>query len=131
MTEVRFRYAREDLLRAVADRKGLSLTMLLRSLADSALASEGFPVGEREWALVANGTVRLITRGAKPDLADSSHHPAGYSPVDGDVWLPIVNADSESFDTAQHYRLPPLPLRVDGERVVRVYPVVPKSWEHA
>jgi hypothetical protein len=46
-TEVRFRYAREDLLRAVAERKGVSLTMLMRSLADSAVASEGLPEAER------------------------------------------------------------------------------------
>lgn len=46
-------------------------------------------------------------------------------------WLPIENEDMQPFDPAQHWRLKPLALRVDGERVVRTYPVVAKSQEHA
>jgi hypothetical protein len=52
------------------------------------------------------------------------------TPADA-VWLPIVNRDSEPFDPAQHWRMKPLPLRVEGETVIREYPVVLKSQEHA
>ncbi|WP_369723670.1 hypothetical protein AB8Z38_06775 [Bradyrhizobium sp. LLZ17] len=45
MPDVGFRYDRPDLLRAVAERRGVGLSTLLRSLADAAVASEGFPVG--------------------------------------------------------------------------------------
>lgn len=123
MTEVRFRYAREDLLRAAAERKGLSLTMLMRSLADSAVASEGFPVAEQQYCLVKDG--ELISTSFKPSRADIER-------LGGDAaWLPVENEDNAPFDPALHYRLKPLPLRLDGDRVVRVYPVVPKSMEHA
>lgn len=113
-----FRYAREDLLKAVADRRGMRLSTLLRSLADSALASEGFPVAEQQYCLVRDG-----------ELVSTSFKPAKES--DGGEWLPIENEDNQPFDPALHWRLKPLPLRLDGDRVVRVYPVVPKSMEHA
>ncbi|MGY3240561.1 hypothetical protein ACVMAJ_007451 [Bradyrhizobium sp. USDA 4448] len=124
MTEVRFRYAREDLLRVVAERKGLSLTMLMRSLADSAVASEGFAVAEQQYALVSNGELVKPARGDWAVTFKPEHDDRGE-------WLPIENEDSQPFDPAQHWRLKPLPLRLDGDRVVRVYPVVPKSMEHA
>lgn len=118
MPDIGFRYARADLLKAVADRRGMGLSTLLRSLADSALASEGFPVGEQQYCLVRNG--ELVTTGFKP-----------AKDPDGGVWLPIENEDNQPFDPAQHWRLKPLPLRLDGDRVVRTYPVVAKSQEHA
>lgn len=118
MPDVGFRYDKADLLKAVADRRGMRLSTLLRSLADSALASEGFPVGEQQYCLVRDG--ELITTSFKP-----------AKEPDGGEWLPIENEDNQPFDPALHWRLKPLPLRLDGERVVRVYPVVPKSMEHA
>ncbi|WGR67837.1 MULTISPECIES: hypothetical protein [unclassified Bradyrhizobium] len=113
-----FRYAREDLLKAAAERKGLTVSAYLRSLADSALASEGFPVAEQQYCLVRGG--ELIATSFKPAKDE-----------DGGEWLPIENEDSQPFDPAKHWRLKPLPLRLDGDRVVRVYPVVVKSQEHA
>lgn len=118
MPDIGFRYARADLLKAVADRRGMGLSTLLRSLADSALASEGFPVGEQQYCLVRDG-----------ELVSTSFKPA--KDEDGGVWLPIENEDNQPFDPAQHWRLKPLPLRLDGDRVVRTYPVVAKSQEHA
>ncbi len=53
--------------------------------------------------------------GAKPDLADSSFHPAGYVPRDGDAWLPIYHVDSEPFDAAIHWRLPYV-TRVEADK---------------
>ncbi|MCK1742217.1 hypothetical protein IVA80_15435 [Bradyrhizobium sp. 139] len=113
-----FRYAREELLKAAAERKGVTVSAYLRSLADAALVAEGFPVGEQQYCLVRGG--ELVATGFKPSKDE-----------DGGVWLPIENEDNQPFDPAQHWRLKPLPLRLDGERVVRVYPVVPKSMEHA
>lgn len=120
MPEVGFRYARADLLRTVAERKGMSLSTLLRSLADSAVASEGFPVGEQQYCLVRDG--ELILTSFKP-----------AKDPDGGEWLPIENEDTEPFDPAKHWRMKPLPLRLDVERgvVLRVYPVIPKCQEHA
>jgi hypothetical protein len=118
LPDVGFRYDRADLLKAVAERRGVGLSTLLRSLADSAVASEGFPVAEQQYCLVRDG--ELITTGFKPAKDD-----------DGGVWLPIENQDNQPFDPALHWRLKPLPLRLDGERVLRVYPVVAKSQEHS
>ncbi|MGY4160497.1 hypothetical protein ACVINW_006339 [Bradyrhizobium sp. USDA 4461] len=116
--EVRFQYGRQDLLKALADRRGVNLSTLMRSLADAALASEGFAVADQQYALVTPGGEVLTT----------SYRIAAD---DRGQWLPIENEDSAPFDPAQHWRLKPLPLRVDGERVVRTYPVALKSQEHA
>ncbi|WP_420971517.1 hypothetical protein [Bradyrhizobium sp. B120] len=123
MADLSFRYARADLLRSAAERRGVSVTAFLRSIADAALAADGFPVAETQYALVVDGEV----------LMHGDHPVMSYRPAADDrgEWLPIENEDSSPFDPAQHWRLKPLPLRVDGERVVRTYPVVSKSQEHA
>lgn len=118
-----FRYAREELLKAAAQRKGLTVSAFLRSIADAALASEGFPVAEQQYALVAGGDV-LQPNG----VPITSFKP---SSDDRGEWLPIENEDSQPFDAGKHWRLKPEPLRVDGDRVVRTFPVVAKSWVHA
>jgi hypothetical protein len=41
------------------------------------------------------------------------------------VWLPIESEDTEPFCPDTHYRLNP-GYYVDGSRVVRLYPVIPK-----
>ncbi|UPK23875.1 hypothetical protein [Bradyrhizobium sp. 195] len=115
-----FRYAREELLKAAAERKGLTVSAYLRSIADAALASEGFPVGEQQYCLVRGG--ELILTSFKP-----------AKDPDGGEWLPIENEDTEPFDPAKHWRMKPLPLRLDAARgvVLRVYPVIAKCQEHA
>lgn len=110
-----FRYAREELLKAAAERKGLTVSAYLRSIADAALASEGFPVAEQQYCLVRGG--ELILTSFKP-----------AKDPDGGEWLPIENIDEPGpFNPETHWRLKPLPLRLDGDRVVRVYPTVLKS----
>lgn len=118
MPDVGFRYDRADLLKAVAERRGVGLSTLLRSLADSAVAAEGFPVAEQQYCLVRNG--ELITTSFKPSKDE-----------DGGEWLPIENEDNAPYNPELTWRLKPLPLRLDGDRVVRTYPVVAKSQEHA
>jgi hypothetical protein len=115
-----FRYAREELLKAAAERKGLTVAAYLRSIADAALAAEGFPVGEQQYCLVRGG-----------ELVSTSFKPA--KDPDGGEWLPIENEDTEPFDPAKHWRMKPLPLRLDSTRgiVVRTYPVIAKCQEHA
>jgi hypothetical protein len=71
---------------------------------------------EQQYCLVRDG--ELIATSFKPSKDE-----------DGGAWLPIENEDNQPFDPSLHWRLKPLPLRLDGDRVVRVYPVVPK--EHA
>jgi len=123
VTAMQFRYAREDLLKVAAERKGLTVSAYLRSIADAALASEGFPVGEQQYCLVKDG--ELLATSFKPSKSDIDR-------LGGDAaWLPIENEDNAPFDPAKHWRLKPLPLRLDGDRVVRTYPVVVKSMEHA
>jgi hypothetical protein len=92
-------------------------------LANSALA-------ETQYALVANGELVGGHTTFRPlPIADHGFAP-GTIPDDAE-WYPIENQDSEPFDSAQHWRLKPLPLRVDGDVVVREYPVIAKSQEHA
>lgn len=117
--EVRFQYSRQDLLKSLADRRGVNLSTLMRSLADAALASEGFAVAKTQYALVT----------AEGDVLTTSFRIAADNRGE---WLPIENVDSPvPYDSALHWRLKPLPLRVDGEKVIRTYPVVAKSQEHA
>lgn len=123
MADLSFRYARADLLQSAAERRGVTVSAFLRSIADAALAADGFPVAETQYALVVDGEV-LTHR----DTPATTFKPAAD---DRGVWLPIENEDSIQFDPALHWRLKPLPLRVDGERVVRTYPIVAKSQEHA
>ncbi len=96
----------------------MSLSTLMRSLADSCVASEGFPIGEQQFALVIGG--EIIATSFKPSRDDR-----------GGEWLPVENEDNQPFDPALHWRMKPLPLRIDGERVVRTYPVIAKCQEHA
>lgn len=85
---------------------------------------------DAEYALVSGDQILTRWVGAKPDLADSGYRPAGYTPIDGDRWIPIENSDTELFDSKIHWRLKPH-IVIEADRVRRVYPVVLKSWRHA
>lgn len=75
--------------------------------------------GQRGWALVIGDNIKGMGYfAAKP--ADEQ----------GGTWIPVEYEDSEPFDVMKHWRLPPLD-RLEAGRVVRVYQVVPKSWETA
>jgi len=122
---MQFRYAREELLRAAAERKGLTAAAYLRSIADAALASEGFAVTEQQYCLVKGG--ELIATSFKTSKADIDR-------LGGDAaWLPVENEYNAPFDPEKHWLLKPLPLRLDSARgiVVRTYPVIAKCQEHA
>lgn len=82
-------------------------------------------MADTQHALVARGELVLNQRNGSPITT--------FQPASDDrgEWLPIENEDSTPLDPAKHWRLAPLPLRVDGARVVRTYPVVVKSLEHA
>ena len=84
---------------------------------------------EVKYALVSGDRIITTRFGVKPDLADANFHPAGYTPIKGDRWIPVENADSEPFDKKLHWRLKPH-LVIEADRVLCVYPVVAKSWEH-
>lgn len=117
-----FRSPNADLYKAAAARRGLRLSDWLREAADYALRSEGFSAPSAETATqyaLVTAAGEIVAHGFRP------------GPDDRGEWLPIENRDSATFDPAQHWRLKPLPLRLEGEVVVREYPVVAKSQEHA
>ncbi|OSI70483.1 ribbon-helix-helix domain-containing protein [Bradyrhizobium canariense] len=102
-----------------------SRSEFIRQTVIERLRKEGISLGaETQYALVSDGQLvqapgcdPILT--FKPDVEKRGE------------WVPIENVDSHPFDPAQHWRLKPEALRVDGARVVRVYPVVAKSQEHA
>jgi hypothetical protein len=66
------------------------------------------------------------------DLGYYASEPAvsDFAPGRVDRVLPVEHVDSEPFDIGLHWRLPPID-RVEANRVVRMFQVVPKHWEHA
>jgi hypothetical protein len=83
----------------------------------------------QQYALVVDGAVAFKTdrfgNGPYPVITNSKP-----DTNDARTWLPVVTRDSDPFDAAKHWRLAPT-YQVEADRVVRVYPVVEKSWEHA
>lgn len=71
-----------------------------------------FDPGEEQFALVSGDRVL--------------DYQIGYPEGDNRTWLPIVNVDTQPFDAALHWREKPT-LELDGNRVLRVYPVRLKS----
>lgn len=106
--------------RAASQRCQSKSDYIRQALIDRLQAAGGYPVAEQQYCLVRGG-----------ELIETSFKP--IKDPDGGEWLPIENEDNQPFDTALHWRLKPLPLRLDAERgvVLRVYPVVRKSMEHA
>jgi hypothetical protein len=104
--------------RAASQRCQSKSDYIRQALVDRIQADGGSPIGEQQYCLVIDG--ELISTSFKPAEDDR-----------GGVWLPIENEDNQPFDPALHWRLKPLPLRLDGDRVVRTYPVVAKCQEHA
>jgi hypothetical protein len=84
--------------------------------------------GEQQYALVVDGALAMYAdrHGNKPVPIFATQ----LDPGDTRTWLPVETEDSEPFDAKLHWRLPPT-YTVERDRVVRTYPVVLKSWEHA
>ena len=68
----------------------------------------------KQFALVADGE---IIAGPTVNPSDDARG----------IWLPVVDVDDKPLDPSRHWRLAPLPLRVDGDRVARTFPVV-RQW---
>lgn len=144
LLHVRCQPAMNDMIEQAAKSKGTRPAEYIRQTLHAGLKADGFDLalisrdagtlydkldGMMRYALVSDGRVLVETRpGLKPDLMDNSFHPVGYVPRDGDAWLPIYHVDSEPFDAAIHWRLPYV-TRVEADRVVREFPIVPKSLE--
>lgn len=72
--------------------------------------------GRQRYAMVEGGQIVFMSyHDAKPDQ-------------EGRVWLPVVHEDSEPFDIDRHWRLNPV-TRIEADRVVVTYPVIPKTLE--
>lgn len=117
-----------SLIDTAALRVGSKPTEWARQALTEALRAAGFDpaasLAQQQYALVAAGEIVRSPRGVEI---------LSYDPVPDDrgAWLPIENQDTEPFDPAQHWRLKPGALRVEGARVIRPYQVVAKSQEHA
>lgn len=108
-----------------AARKGQKPAEYLRQAVRSALLADGLnPEEDQQYALVKDG--EFVQHNGHGPI--TTFRPA--SDARGE-WLPIEDQDSASFDLAKHWRLKPLPLRIEGARVVRTFPIVDKSLEHA
>jgi hypothetical protein len=100
------------LISIAAARNVQSDSEYIRRAVIAALNVDGFPVAEeQEFAAVDGDRILAVCSGAAPD--------------DGMHWLPVYDEDAE-FDAATHYRLQPH-LRRDGDRVLRVYPTLPRN----
>lgn len=126
-----FRSPNAEAYKAAAARQGLRQSDWLRAAADDALKAQGFCVAspETQYALVADGNLVGDHVTFRPHALAGQFAP-GTVPENA-VWLPIENRDAGPFDPAQHWRLKPLPLRVEGDVVVREYPIVAKCQELA
>ena len=71
--------------------------------------------GKQRWVWVEDGQIKA-----------EAHQ--DEQPAEG--WLPLVHVNSEPFDKATHWRLAPI-TTIETDRVVRTFPVVLKSLEHA
>jgi len=127
------------LVERAAHARGMSPSEWLRQASRTALQLEGISpdaiprdagalydaiAGQRCYALVSGD--RIVTLGyhaSEPALSD-------FAPGRGDRVLPVVHLDSEPFDILKHWRLPPTD-RLEADRVVRLFHVVPKHWEQA
>jgi hypothetical protein len=75
----------------------------------------------RCYALISGDRiVTMAYHATEPSLED-------YAPGRGDRVLPVKHEDSEPYRDDVHWRLPPVD-RLEADRVVRAYQVVPKSW---
>jgi hypothetical protein len=84
---------------------------------------------DRQFGLVRGGY--LVMEGGLPVIAGPMPLPpsefSARFPADC-KWWPLVNADSQPFDAAKHWRLKPVYFAEDRQ-VIRLYPVVTKSVE--
>lgn len=121
-----------------AKARGMSHSEYVRQAARTALQLDGFDPeamptrdagglynivdGRRCYALVAGDRIdHMSYYASEPALSE-------FAPGRGDRVLPVEHIDSEPFDISTHWRLPPID-RVEANRVVREFPVIPKSLE--
>jgi hypothetical protein len=122
-----------QLLEAISDaagQRGMTASAWLREAAMLLARSEGaLPAsrsagelydrdadGRQRWARIESGEIKSMTRSAaKPDDR---------------IWVPVHHQDSQPFDIATQWRLKPH-FVIEADRVVCLYQVVAKSWEHA
>jgi hypothetical protein len=107
-----------DAVNGAAARKGQKAAEYVRQALLFALRADGVKLElDQQYGLVRDGAFL---------------GPTTFQPVADDrgEWLPIENEDSEPFDATRHWRGTPT-YRVDGARLVRLYPVVSKSLEQA
>jgi hypothetical protein len=110
------------LIERAAGAKMMTASEYTRRAVIAQLEADGVTVAPQQFALVEAG--QLVLRAGVPVVVTK------LDPDDSRTWLPIEAEDSEPFDPRLHWREKPT-YRVDGARVVRTYPIVPKSLERA
>jgi hypothetical protein len=121
---VRFPQHVAAMVASASERYGSQTSQYVRQAVYERLRADGFDPVEppQQFALVDAG--QLVLRAGAPVVITK------LDPDDSRTWLPIETEDSEPFDARLHWREKPT-YRVDGGRVVRTYPIVPKSLERA
>jgi hypothetical protein len=114
------------LIELAAQSRCMTPSEYIRRCVIERLRADGFNIEPQQYALVENGSLALVGRANNQRIAIVTELDEG----DARTWLPVETEDSEPFDPVRHWRLAPT-YRVDGERVVRTYPIVLKSLEHA
>lgn len=124
--QIRFPERAARMVADAAAQQGTTASGIVRRFTYDGLRALGFdPTG-----MPANG-------GGDRDswaLVDCKGHVIGFGqfdakPADEDrgTWLPMVYADAAPFDPDKHYRLAPEPPFVEGNKVIRRYPVIDKG----
>jgi hypothetical protein len=116
-----------------AARKLMTPSEYVRRCVIERLEADGIEIAtiaprDAEYALVAGD--RVLTRwigdpGVWP-IAD--HCPAGYVPTGAERWLPIEE-ECLGYDPKQHWKKTPPTVRLEADRVVRVFDLIPKTLE--
>jgi hypothetical protein len=114
------------LIERAAQSQCMSASEYIRRSVVERLLQDGFKIEiePQQYALVENGSLALVGPANNRRIAISTK----LDDDDPRTWLPVETEDSEPFDPKCHWRLPPT-YRVDGDRVVRTYPVITKSLE--
>lgn len=116
--------------RAASQRSQSKSDYIRQALVDRLQADGGSTVGEQQYCLVKDGELvtgprgKLVTTFKLIPINENTIFEG--VPTDA-LWLPIENEDTELFDPEKHYRMKHLPLRLDGDRVVRTFPIVSKE----
>ncbi len=118
-----------------AQARGTTTSEWLRQAARTALRLDGFDPLVVDQPRDAGALYDLVEgkrcyAWVEGDAIKAMSYSADWPQQEGRTWLLVEHEDSEPFDVTKHWRLPPID-RIEADRVVRTFPIVPKSLEFA